>query len=126
MPASRAFLPLAERGVYQLGKMSLNRMAQKPLFHQAEKTAAVAAEKKIAQNAVGGVSKQGTKLDLDALSRAGQVMDRGGLTRAGRALDKHGGRPGSFFPKARGSQTTKNAQGQFHLDDILTDHVPEF
>ena len=48
-------------------------------------------------------------------------MDRGGLTKAGRALDKHGNRPGSAFPKATGSPASKNAQGQHHLDDILTD-----
>jgi len=48
-------------------------------------------------------------------------MDRSGLTRAGRALDKHGNRPGSVFPLARGNAFGKNRQGQFHLDDILTD-----
>jgi hypothetical protein len=58
---------------------------------------------------------------LDKLSKAGQVMDRSGLTKAGRALDKHGGRPGSVFPKAVGNPASKNAQGQFHLNDILTD-----
>lgn len=61
------------------------------------------------------------KLNLDALSKAGQVHDRNGLTRAGRALDKHGGRNESIFPKAFGNPTQKNLQGQFHLDDILTD-----
>jgi filamentous hemagglutinin len=35
-------------------------------------------------------------------------------------LDKHGGRPGSAFPKAKGTPADKNAQGQFELDDILT------
>ena len=48
-------------------------------------------------------------------------MDRGGLTKSGRALDKHGNRPGSPFPKAWGTPEQKNIQGQFHLDDILTD-----
>ena len=43
------------------------------------------------------------------------------MTKAGRALDKHGGRPGSAFPKAKGTPADKNAQGQFELDDILTD-----
>jgi filamentous hemagglutinin len=47
-------------------------------------------------------------------------MDRGGLTRAGRALDKHGGRPDSVFPKATGNPASKNMQGQYQLDDILT------
>ncbi|MDB2614432.1 hypothetical protein N9Y92_04685 [Chlamydiales bacterium] len=47
-------------------------------------------------------------------------MDRSGLTRAGRALDKHGNRPGSVFPKATGGPASKNMQGQFYLDDILT------
>jgi RHS repeat-associated protein len=60
------------------------------------------------------------KLDLDALSRAGQVMDRGGLTRAGRALDKHGNRIRSSFAKATGNPVSKNAQGQYYLDNILT------
>jgi len=55
------------------------------------------------------------------LSRAGQVFDRGGLTKAGRALDKHGNRVGSVFPKATGNNLNKNLQGQFQLDDILTD-----
>ena len=58
--------------------------------------------------------------DLDKLSKAGKVLDRSGLTKAGRALDKHGGRPGSIFPKAIGNILSKNAQGQYYLDDILT------
>lgn len=57
---------------------------------------------------------------LDTLSKAGEVMDRGSLTKAGRGLDKHGGRPGGDFPKATGNPAAKNAQGQYHLDDILT------
>ncbi len=57
---------------------------------------------------------------VNKLSKAGQVLDRGGLTKVGRALDKHGGRPGSVFPKATGNIVSKNAQGQYHLDDILT------
>ncbi|MGA8163396.1 MAG: hypothetical protein WB791_00030 [Waddliaceae bacterium] len=36
-------------------------------------------------------------------------------------MDKHGGRPGSIFPKATGNPGSKNLQGQWHLDDILTD-----
>lgn len=48
-------------------------------------------------------------------------MDRAGLTRAGRALDKHGNRSESVFPKAMGDICSKNMQGQFHLDDTLTD-----
>ena len=60
------------------------------------------------------------KLPLDKMSNAGKVMDRSGLTKAGRALDKHGNRPGSAFPKATGNPASKNAQGQYHLDDILT------
>jgi hypothetical protein len=57
---------------------------------------------------------------LDKLSQAGQIMDRGGLTKVGRALDKHGNRPGSVFPKVTGNPASKNIQGQYHLDDILT------
>ncbi len=57
---------------------------------------------------------------VNTLSKAGQILDRGGLNKAGRALDKHGGRPGSVFPKATGNAASKNAQGQYHLDDILT------
>lgn len=59
-------------------------------------------------------------LNLNALSRAGQALDRCGLTRAGRALDKHGGRPGSVFPRAMGNTASRNIQGHFQLDDILT------
>ncbi|MCB1114207.1 MAG: RHS repeat protein, partial [Chlamydiia bacterium] len=58
--------------------------------------------------------------DVNLLSKAGKVPDRAGLTKAGRALDKHGNRAGSPFPKAKGDAITKNTQGQFHLDDILT------
>ena len=65
----------------------------------------------------GGVAKP---LDLDALSNAGKVMDRRGLTKAGRSLDKHGNRFGSVFPKATGNPSSKNIQGQWYLDDILT------
>lgn len=57
---------------------------------------------------------------VNTLSKAGQKMDRGGLTKAGRGLDKHGNRPGSIFPKATGNTASKNQQGQYHLDDILT------
>lgn len=57
---------------------------------------------------------------LDTLSKAGQKMDRGGLTKAGRSLDKHGNRPDTPFPLASGNPASKNAQGQFQLDDILT------
>ncbi|MBJ7450351.1 MAG: RHS repeat-associated core domain-containing protein, partial [Parachlamydiales bacterium] len=57
---------------------------------------------------------------LNNMSKSGKSLDRGGLTRAGRALDKHGNRPGSPFPKAVGNHISKNKQGQFHLDDILT------
>ena len=42
------------------------------------------------------------------------------MTKAGRALQKHGSRPGSVFPKATGNSVSKNMQGQYHLDDILT------
>ena len=62
----------------------------------------------------------GNKYSLDALSNAGKVADRGGLTRAGRALDKHGNRTPTAFPRATGNPAVKNAQGQFQLDDILT------
>lgn len=58
---------------------------------------------------------------MDKLSKAGRVFDREGLTKAGRALDKHGNRPNSPFPKPTGNPQAKNMQGQFHLDDILTD-----
>lgn len=88
---------------------STKRLASPQLTSAAQKTTQIA-ENQIARQAVS----------LDKLSQAGQVMDRGGLTRAGRALDKHGGRPGSFFPKAMGNPANKNMQGQFHLDDILT------
>jgi hypothetical protein len=57
---------------------------------------------------------------LDSLSKAGQALDRQGLTRAGRALEKHGGCRNSVFPKPSGNSVNKNIQGQFQLDDILT------
>jgi hypothetical protein len=67
------------------------------------------------------VSNKRTEMpSLDKLSNAGKTPDRAGLSKAGRALDKHGGRPGSAFPKAKGTPADKNAQGQFELDDILT------
>jgi hypothetical protein len=47
-------------------------------------------------------------------------MDRGGLTKTGRALDKHAGRSGSAFPRIAGNPVSKNIQGQYHLEDILT------
>jgi len=120
-------------GGYELAKgaMGLARFAR--FSQQAEITGSLASgelqfarqsfvstlESRIGQLKVpnGGVPRS---LDLDALSRAGQVMDRGGLTRAGRALDKHGNRFGSPFPRATGRPTSKNTQGLFHLDDILT------
>ena len=84
----------------------------------ADKAFKVATQKGFAK---GVKDKELKNTGLDALSKAGQVMDRSGLTRAGRALDKHGNRPGSVFPLARGNAFGKNRQGQFHLDDILTD-----
>jgi hypothetical protein len=39
---------------------------------------------------------------------------------AGRALEKHGSLPGSALPKATGNPASKNQQGQYHLDEILT------
>jgi hypothetical protein len=63
---------------------------------------------------------------LNQLSKAGEVMDRGGLTKAGRALEKHGGRIDSVFPKATGGIANKNMQGQYHLDDILTNPNPSY
>jgi hypothetical protein len=75
---------------------------------------------KTSQLAEKCLEKGSTKIDFDALSKAGQMMDRRGLTKAGRALDKHGNRVNSPFPLATGNQVSKNIQGQFHLDDILT------
>jgi filamentous hemagglutinin len=49
------------------------------------------------------------------------MLDRNGLTNAGRGLQKHGSRPGSVFPKTNGKASTINEQGQFILDEILTD-----
>ena len=50
----------------------------------------------------------------------------GKLTKAGRALEKHGSTSGkrsdsNAFPPATGDAASKNAQGQFQLDDIVTD-----
>lgn len=54
------------------------------------------------------------------LSLSGKILDVEGLTLVGRSLDKHGNRVGTPFPKAFGNPSSKNIQGQFHLDDILT------
>jgi hypothetical protein len=57
----------------------------------------------------------------DDLSNAAGAADRGGLTKAGRALQKHGSRPGSAFPKPRGSVATINRDAQVIVDGILDD-----
>jgi len=93
--------------------------AEKVVARQVVKSGSSAMAQKTALTAEKYMVKGATP-SLDALSKAGQVMDRKGITRAGRALDKHGGRAGSFFPKATGNEVSKNLQGQFHLDDILT------
>jgi len=93
--------------------------AEKAVVRQVAKSAGSATAQRTAQTAERYVVKGGAPC-LDKLSIAGQVMDRGGLTRAGRALEKHGGRSGSVFPKVVGNPAGKNIQGQFHLDDILT------
>lgn len=63
-------------------------------------------------NTVGSVSKSFANrelscVDINKLSRAGQVLDRNYLTKAGRAIVKHGDRPGSVFPKVKGSYNEK-------------------
>src|SRR5690606_31985318 len=65
--------------------------------------------------------KQENPICLDTLSRAGQMPDRNGLTNVGRALQKHGSRPKSAFPRVNGKASSINEQGQFILDEILTD-----
>jgi RHS repeat-associated protein len=55
-----------------------------------------------------------------ALLKAGNAMDRGGFTAVGRALQKHGSRAGSKFPKATGTASAINAQGETVLRGILT------
>lgn len=57
---------------------------------------------------------------VDELAKAAGAVDRNGLTEAGRALQKHGSRPGSTFPKARGTSAQINQTGQQIVDDILT------
>ncbi len=105
-----------------------NKVLEKKVAEAAEKKVAEAAMKSCGGNAAKSVQNVSVpknplldKFDLDALSKAGQAMDREGLTRAGRSLDKHGNRLGSPFPKAFGNPNAKNMQGQWHLDDILTD-----
>jgi len=76
----------------------------------------------VSQDTVKKISKTVKMNEIpcyEKISKSGEIMDRGGLTIAGRSLDKHGNRPGPF-PKATGDPASKNAQGQFHLDDILT------
>jgi hypothetical protein len=107
----------------QISKSAYSRLVSKPMTIGAEKTA-VSAERHILKKTARAeerlVAREGMAFNLDALSKAGQTMARGGLTRASRALEKHGGRPGSVFPKATGNPVTKNTQGRYHLDDILT------
>ncbi len=125
-PFAKSGATLAGRTIYQVSKSAMARSAERNLIRSSEKALGIATERKIVTtnfaNKSTNVPLSGAKnLDLDALSKAGQVMDREGLTRAGRALDKHGNRFGSPFPKATGNPASKNMQGQFHLDDILTD-----
>jgi RHS repeat-associated protein len=109
---SQAGLELASlaTGVYGVAKgcMSLVKVARY--------------SEKAVVSALKSVAKENVKFDLNALSKAGQVMDRSGLTKAGRALDKHGNRLNSPFPKTTGNPASKNMQGQFYLDEILTHH----
>lgn len=120
--------------VQQLTAFAFNKGAGKigsktpPMSQTAQKVDSVAGKMfnniagkgAISQNGVPTTIPQGKMPSLDALSKAGQVMDRGGLTRAGRALNKHGNRVGSVFPRIFGNIESKNLQGQFQLDDILT------
>ena|ERR1700722_1629744 len=95
------------RETHNIVKATSHHAPLKQIFEQAKSS-----EKVVAKG--GGVPC------LDTLSKAGQVIDRNGLTKAGRALDKHGNRPNSPFSKATGNEISKNNQGQFHLDDVLT------
>ena len=125
-PLAKGAFTLGERAIIQVAKSAFSRQAERQMVRTAGKIVGIAAESQVSQQITKGaglaknlITKENS-LNLDILSKAGQVMDRGGLTRAGRALDKHGTRPNSAFPKATGEPIAKNAQGQFHLDDILT------
>ena len=100
------------------GQRGAQTLAKQELLQGARQTEKVASK---LLNPLNNVGKEIVKYDLNAWSKAGQAIDRNYLTKAGRSLDKHGGRPGSVFPKATGNPANKNLQGQFHLDDILTD-----
>jgi hypothetical protein len=84
------------------------------------KTAVAATASKTAKAAEQSILQKEAKYTLDQLADAGKVLDRGGLTKASRGLEKHGNRTGSVFPKPTGNVASKNAQGQFQLEDILT------
>ena len=113
-----------DKGSSLLSSISIFKPRGKaPRYKPAPKKPVINKVSRVAKN-TGLIEQKAVKInplkDLDKLSNAGKVLDRGGLTKAGRALDKHGNRPNSVFPKARGNISSKNAQGQFHLDDILT------
>ena len=75
----------------------------------------------ILRNGLSLNAESSLNFDIHALSRAGQVSDRNGLTKAGRALQKHSSRPGSAFPKPSSNKAgNMDLEGQFHLDNILT------
>ena len=60
------------------------------------------------------------KNTLQKLLDAANVLDRNGLTVVGRALQKHGSRSGTSFPRATGSPTAINSQGEKFLKEIIT------
>ena len=111
---------LVKGGIKGVQLVTLPRQMEKFAGNLALKGIESASQEAFISTLKARIAKLETRIDLNALSRAGQVLDRCGLTKAGRALDKHGGRSSSVFPKASGTITDKNIQGQWHLDDILT------
>jgi RHS repeat-associated protein len=67
---------------------------------------------------VDGATEMGLS-GADLLASQADVLVSGDLTAAGRALAKHGGRTGSAFPEATGSQTAISDQAGLIVRDIL-------
>ena len=71
------------------------------------------------QSGIAPIPTTGIK-NVEKLLKVANQASKAGLTSVGRALQKHGDRIGSVYPKAVGTQSAINAQGEKILKDILS------
>ena len=82
-------------------------------------TSAAGSDSQTGRPAAAGVAAEGGLSGAGLLARQADILVSGDLSAAGRALAKHGGRPGSAFPAATGSQAAISEQAGLIVRNIL-------